>query len=58
MENTKRIATIVLLLAGAAIFWVCPDPIPVVDEIGATLFTLIGIGNQLRGIEMNKKKSK
>ena len=52
MSNVKKAIISLLLLILAAIFWLVPDPLPLVDEIIVTLAAIGGIGKQLRGINM------
>ena len=50
MSIGKRIAICLFMLAGAAIFWFVPDPIPFIDEVLATIGALVGISTQVRAI--------
>lgn len=52
MNNIKRAIVVTVLAVIAAIFWFVPDPLPMVDELIVTLFTLGGIGKQIRCITM------
>ena len=55
MSKAKRIVVAILLLAFAVICWVVPDPLPVIDEIFATLVAIGGIGTQIRKLTMKEQ---